>query len=118
MSLIVSEQCRTCGPQQEEFHALILDAVPLDFLKQVDCVAVPALNRISAYSVDIASSNTIVRDGKNREGGDCNPPPLQSVCPAMSESPAEEQIQEGGVCFETLLPEASEDRYVICRFHL
>ena len=102
LSLIVSEQCRTCGPQQEEFHALIFDAVPLNFLKQVDCVAVPALNRISAYSVDIASSNTFVRDGKNREGGDCT----------------EEQIQEGGVCFETLLPEASEDRYVIGRSHL
>ena len=58
--LIISEQCRVCRPQQEEFHALILHAVPLDFLQQFDCVAVPALSRIGAYSVDIASRVSFV----------------------------------------------------------
>ena len=58
--LIVSEQCRARRPQQEEFHALILHAVLLDFLKQFDGVAVPALSRIGAYSVDIASRVSFV----------------------------------------------------------
>ena len=92
--LIISEQCRVRRPQQEEFHALILHAVLLDFLQQFDGVAVPALSRIGAYSVDVASRVSFVGDRKNREGGDCLPLPLQSICPAKSESLSEEQIQK------------------------
>ena len=84
LPLIISEQCRARRPQQEEFHTLILHAVPLDFLQQSDGVAVPALSRIGAYPVDVASSVSFVGDRKNREGGDCRPLPLQCVCPAKS----------------------------------
>lgn len=94
MPLVISEQCRARRPQYEEFHTLILHTVPLDFLQQFDGVSVPALSRIGAYSVDVSSHVSFVGDRKNREGGDCRPLPLQSVCPAKSESLSEEQIQK------------------------
>lgn len=65
MPLIISEQSWARRPQQEEFHTLILHAVPLDFLKQFDGVSVPALSRIGAYSVDVASLVSFVGDRKN-----------------------------------------------------